>query len=197
MRAKICFCLWCYQLFFKLNLIKERSEKKNAEHTRMHTISRNFLTQYSRRLLSILAQQTRTNKKTNNTRFVMRTVVISFFVCFNVKTAQTCGAQKKMRSTHACTPSFAPFLLNIHVGCCLFSHISNQPKIKTNLVVLCIANLQHYFLSWMSYTNCTVVQTTKKMRSTHTCTPSFCNFLAQYSRRLLSILAQPVKYTKK
>ena len=36
-------------------LNKERSEK-NAEHTRMHTIFRNFLSQYSRRLLSILAQ---------------------------------------------------------------------------------------------------------------------------------------------
>ena len=30
--------------------------------------------------------------------------------------------RKKMRSTHTCTPTFAPFFPNIHVGCCLFSH---------------------------------------------------------------------------
>ena len=41
---------------YKTNLAKERSEKKNAEHTRMYTIFRNFSRQYSRRLLSILAQ---------------------------------------------------------------------------------------------------------------------------------------------
>ena len=32
--------------------------------------------------------------------------------------------QKKMRSTHACTLSFAHFFFNIHVSCCLFSHDS-------------------------------------------------------------------------
>ena len=42
-------------------------------------------------------------------------------------------AQKKMRSTHACTPSFATFLSNIHVGCCLFSHKYNKMTTKNTL----------------------------------------------------------------
>ena len=37
-------------------------KKKNAEHTRMHTNFRNSSRQYSRRLLSILAQQTKKKK---------------------------------------------------------------------------------------------------------------------------------------
>ena len=38
--------------------------KKNVEHIHMHTIFRNFLSQYSRRLLSILAQPVhKQNKK--------------------------------------------------------------------------------------------------------------------------------------
>ena len=46
--------LWDYS-FFKEDCTKVRSKKKNAEHTRMYTILRNFSSQYSRRLLSILA----------------------------------------------------------------------------------------------------------------------------------------------
>ena len=37
-------------------------------------------------------------------------------------------AKKKMRSTHACTPSFATFFSNIHVSCCLFSHLQKTKK---------------------------------------------------------------------
>ena len=37
----------------------------------------------------------------------------------------------------------------------------------------------------------------KKMRSTHACTPSFRNFLHQYSRRVLSILAHHKKNSPK
>ena len=40
-----------------------------------------------------------------------------------------------MRSTHACTPSFALSLLNIHVGCCLFSHEKHNKKKKIKSVV--------------------------------------------------------------
>ena len=39
-------------------------KKKNAEHTHMHTIFRNFITQYSRRLLSILARHNSNLNKT-------------------------------------------------------------------------------------------------------------------------------------
>ena len=103
-----------------------QKKKKNAEHTRMHTIFRNSSSQYSRRLLSILAQTNRRRGKPNN------------------------------------------------VDC---------PFVYTTLIPRCI-----YYSS-----TCTIVQTKKKIRSTHACTPSFRNFLRQYSRQLLSILAQPPK----
>ena len=45
---------------------KSEAQKKNAEHTHMHTIFRDFLTQYSRWLLSILAHLTKKNKKTSH-----------------------------------------------------------------------------------------------------------------------------------
>ena len=48
--------------FMTNDLIKT---KKNAEHTRMYTIFRNFLSQYSRRLLSILAQRKPKNNYQN------------------------------------------------------------------------------------------------------------------------------------
>ena len=44
--------------------------------------------------------------------------------------------RKKMRSTHACTPSFATFHRNIHVGCCLFSHNNLPTKTKLKSTIL-------------------------------------------------------------
>ena len=51
------FCSSLFQLLFAKQALKERSEEKNAEHTRMYTILRASSSQYSRQLLSILAQQ--------------------------------------------------------------------------------------------------------------------------------------------
>ena len=65
-----------YLLFYKTNLIKERSEKKNAEHTRMYTNFRSFSSQYSRRLLSILARQ-HLNYKKNNYSVVEATTLLT------------------------------------------------------------------------------------------------------------------------
>ena len=45
-----------YYNTLQTELNKRAKRKKNAEHTRMYTIFRNFLHQYSRQLLSILAQ---------------------------------------------------------------------------------------------------------------------------------------------
>ena len=58
---------------------KKRSEKKNAEHTRMHTIFRTLSSQYSRRLLSILAQHTNKTKKKKMTRFAFASRRYFFF----------------------------------------------------------------------------------------------------------------------
>ena len=92
-----------------------------------------------------------------------------------------------MRSTHAYTPSFATFLPNIHVGCCLFSHNPKKPNKKKK------SDVQIAFVTFLfgSIIICTVVQLKeKKMRSTHACTPSFAHLSSQYSRQLLSILAR-------
>ena len=64
----------------------------------------------------------------------MRVLRVYFFVSEIINiilktSAQLCNI-KKMRSTHACTPTFATFRANIHVGCCLFSHIN---KTKNNV----------------------------------------------------------------
>ena len=54
-----------YEMHDLLHEPNKKSEaKKNAEHTRMHTIFRSLSSQYSRRLLSILAQlQQKTQRK--------------------------------------------------------------------------------------------------------------------------------------
>ena len=112
----------------------QRKEKKNAEHTRMYTIFRNFLLQYSRRLLSILAQHQYNNQTTTTVICFDESLLWLCFDCCDV-TSITCTVvqhKKKMRSTHACTPSFAHLSLNIHVGCCLFSHNYNQ---NTNIKI--------------------------------------------------------------
>ena len=87
---------------------------------------------------------------------------------------------------------FRAFLLNIHVGCCLFSHDSIKlPHNKTLRFVLQLnsfggRNLYNTLRNELNKR----AQRIKKMRSTHACTPSFAHFSRQYSRRLLSILAQ-------
>ena len=111
--------------------------------------------------------------------------------------------KKKMRSTHACTPSFAVFFLNIHVGCCLFSHIHNSIK---KFQIICGVS---FFDHRMKYTatdehqlTCTVVQNIKK-NAEHTHMYTILRTLSsQYSRRLLSIVARPnqqkkIKLTKR
>ena len=114
-------------------------KEKNAEHTRMYTIFRAFSTQYSRRLLSILAQtkpkQTKTKQCVVSDALFVFVLEDRYYIVQN-QFAQLCIKIKKMRSTHACTPSFAHLFLNIHVGCCLFSHKQNKKnKIIFSLIV--------------------------------------------------------------
>ena len=107
----------------------------------------------------------------------MRTVVISFFVCFNVKTAQTCGAQKKMRSTHACTPSFAPFF-SIFTSVVVYSR-TTIARTSTNPYMLDNHASIGYVASSCDQFTCNDLHSCaqhKKIRSTHACTPSFAYF---------------------
>ena len=57
LRIDLSFCWGDAQLTSIYKTQKYEEQKKNAEHTHMYTNFRNFLSQYSRRLLSILAQQ--------------------------------------------------------------------------------------------------------------------------------------------
>ena len=89
---------------------------------------------------------------------------------------QTCTVvqHKKMRSTLACTPFFTTFSLNIHVGCCLFSHnILKNTKNKKLSVVMSANKSQRYLII---YNIAQLCNTNKKIRSTHACTPSLATF---------------------
>ena len=111
-------------LSFHLYFVNEHSKseaKKNAEHTRMYTIFSCILSQYSRRLLSILARPQRIIPQ--KTQEICCNALLLWDYSFFKEDCTKVRSKKKMHSTHACTPSFTPFFLNIHVSCCLFSHI--------------------------------------------------------------------------
>ena len=81
----------------------------------MYTNFRSFSSQYSRRLLSILAHQQKqfvlkvTRGVRRNFLNTFSTSCINNFV-FNLRGTSKKAKRKKMRSTHACTPSFRNFL---------------------------------------------------------------------------------------
>ena len=160
----------------------------------MYTIFRNFYIQYSRWLLSILAPQ---NQQTNNSKQCCDAALIITTLPdqqqhFTI--VQLHKKNKKMWSTHTCTPSFAHFLLNIHVSCCLFSHITNNNS-QTNIRVVQIALI---IVSYCEETTIISIIINKKRSAKKNAehTRMYTIFRAsssQYSRRLLSILAQQVR----
>ena len=129
-KQKMCYRFAHYVLFvrvfdyFSNFYINSAAKEKNAEHTRMYTIFRNSLHQYSRQLLSILAQLENKQKKTKK-----------------------------------------------------------KNGLKGEPFWFCLLNTLIYLIT------CTVVQH-KKIRSTHTHVHHLSQLSCQYSRRLLSILAQ-------
>ena len=74
---------------------------------------------------------------------------------------------------------------NIHVGCCLFSHVPNPTKQKhTNKVWLTLNLKVCMLVCWNKLEK-------KEKKTEHTrMHAQLCSSRAQYSRRLLSILAQ-------
>ena len=95
---------------------------------------RNFFTQYSRRLLSILAhpRNPKQTKKINYGLYIFVRHNLFLFLDFSsdsinlhscaIKKRKKCGAHTHVHHL------FAHFFLNIHVGCCLFSH--NHPHLN-------------------------------------------------------------------
>ena len=58
----LCVCCIYSYILTTCTVVQPKKKKKNAKHTHMHTIFHNFLAQYSRRLLSILAQHKQKQK---------------------------------------------------------------------------------------------------------------------------------------
>ena len=103
--------------------------------------------------------------------------------------------KKNAEHTHMYTIFFATFLLNIHVGCCLFSHHSNH-KHKKKEQGVCGCSPSFLFTCCGEYIFVQRIYKRaqrKKMRSTHACTPSFATFFSiftsvvVYSRTTLQI----------
>ena len=115
-------------------------KEKNAEHTRMYTIFRNF---FSPIFTSVVVySRTSTNQPATNNKKGLIAGPFLRVVCrlsdHFQNNLHSCATQKersvkKMRSTHACTPSCATFSRNIHGGCCLFSHKSSHQNKKSNM----------------------------------------------------------------
>ena len=93
--------------------------KKNAEHTRMYTNFRSFLSQYSRRLLSILAQhpqqRTRQRKWCECCLLVRWIVGASLYSphCIKAKHKKKCGAHTHVRQLSQLSSQYSRWLLSI------------------------------------------------------------------------------------
>ena len=155
-----------------------------------------FLHQYSRRLLSILAQPIPHNSL--HWQVVYAALVVNYCVehvntQYVKQLAQLCNQKRKKCGAHMHAHHLSRlFFLNIHVGCCLFSHNPPSNKTKSPQVVWqCSATGVFVRRKYNVINELNKRAQRKKMRSTHACTPSFATFSTQYSRRLLSILAHP------
>ena len=75
-----------------------------------------------------------------------------------------------MRSTHACTPSFATFFANIHVGCCLFSHNQKSKTNKKNklMVFLVLDSIIYFFVLDSRVIDIKCAQLCNKKNAEHT-----------------------------
>ena len=95
-----------------------------------------------------------------------------------------------MRSTHACTPSFA-HLFSIFTSVVVYSRTKTTNQTYQNTYLR--SRVCRYCLVSCSVLFCITSfiksAAKKKMRSTHACTPTLAHLSSQYSRRLLSILA--------
>ena len=117
-----------------------------------HACTPSFATFHAIFTSVVVYSRTTTKKPTKKTHSGLLVRLLVFFVgeildynILNLIRIQ----QKKMRSTHACTPSFAHFSLNIHGGCCLFSHDLHKKTNKHNsrhpsLLLSCLLVFDNY-----------------------------------------------------
>ena len=107
--------------------------------------------------------------------------------------------KKKMRSTHACTPSFRNFL-TIFTSVVVYSRTTKRPKKQKKKQKWHRVAFNFFVFLWsqlIHLNTCTVVQITKKKCGAHTHVHHLSRISSsQYSRRLLSILARTNKKKK-
>ena len=176
-------CCVCVDLLLFFEKWRQKRRKKRSTHACMHNCAVQR-TKYSRRLLSILAQISSKQKQTKKWCWI----VLALTFLFAETPCYFCKEEKKKKNG-AHTNSRTTVQLderNIHVGCCLFSHKkSRNTKKKTKCDIGCFQS--HIVLIGVSID---VFSRVKKngalMCVLHNCAARE----SQYSRRLLSILAQ-------
>ena len=113
-------------------------EKKCGAHTHVHHLSQLFSPIFTSVVVySRTTQKKKTTKKQNS--LFRRAVLLLFFDhCNLLVNLHSCATQKKkkMRSTHACTPSFAPFFSSIFTAVVVYSRTTIPLKAKTLLEVI-------------------------------------------------------------
>ena len=118
---------------------------------------------------------------------IKRVEVVSTLFFFLKKSDERKSGDKNKKKngahTHVCT-TVQLSERNIHVGCCLFSHKNECKQNKKNKEMFMFATLFMFCLRSVNYF--------KEKKTEHTrMYAQLCSSRAQYSRRLLSILAHP------
>ena len=129
-----------------------------------------FPSQYSRRLLSILAQPTSSIKLPKHVSLTHSHEINLVMWCTpsllkKAKHKKKCGAHTHVHHLHA------TFFVNIHVSCCLFSHIyDNKHKKKQFGCFVVIARISLCLLRWVIIllTNLIKERSEKKKCGAHT-----------------------------
>ena len=166
--------------------METKKEKKRSTHACTYNCTARR-TKYSRRLLSILAQN-KTKRKLFTTRVCNNELLLVFVLRRSLYTNYV-KKQKKKNGAHTHVRTTVQLEeRNIHVGCCLFSHNKKKTKIKNKGGVK--SSPLVFVLRDSSLYKKKTIKKKRKKRSAHACTHNCAAHETQYSRRLLSILAR-------
>ena len=176
-------------IFSKLAQLCNPKKKKCGAHTHAHHLS-----QLSSPIFTSVVVYSRTTPKTqkikNQTQWNRkRYAVNSITHCATTILFKLCSCtQKKMRSTHACTPSFAHLYLNIHGGC--FFSSTTKTKIKKKQIQLIYSAIICFFSTTPSiFCKPNLIKRSKKKYGAHT-------HAHHLSRISISIFTSVVVYSR-
>ena len=115
------------QYYLATRTVVHKTKKKCGAHTHVHHSFATFFSQYSRQLLSILAQPEYNNQTTTTVICFDESLLRLCFDCCGVTFITCTVVQHKRKKNAEHTRMYAifraSFSLNIHGGCCLFSHV--------------------------------------------------------------------------